>query len=306
MKIVIAGGSGLLGSALTQRLVADGHVVTVLTRQPHGRGAASRVLRYVDWDPNGDAGPWAKVIDGADGVVNLAGAGIADKRWTNARKRVLRASRILSTRSLVAAVRQAENRPPVFVQGSAVGIYGTAHGDREIDESFPPGQDFFSDLGTAWEAEAQPVSALGSRLVVLRSGVVVAREGGAVKKLRLAFNLFGGGPIASGTQYMSWIHVDDWTALCVWALMVPTVSGVINATAPVPVTNEEFSAALGRALRRPSWLRMPAWALRVIVGEMADPALIEGLRVVPKRAEGLGFRFVYPKVDAALSAVVRG
>ena len=300
MKVVIAGGSGFLGRALSEHLVARGHEVVILTRGAHLPGSTG--ARSVEWHPDGSPHPgaWANEIDGAGAIVNLSGAGLADKRWTRRRKEELRQSRVQPTRSLVAAVRAAAVKPAVFVQGSAVGFYG-ASDEQVIDESFPPGQDFFGQLVVAWEAEAHPAAALGCRLVIVRSGVVLGRGGGVLEKLMPPFKFFVGGPIASGRQYMSWIHMADWLALMTFAIETPSVSGVLNATAPAPVTNADFSRALGRALHRPSWLRVPGFALRLLVGEVADNALIVGQRVIPKRAQEMGFAFKYPDVDSALA-----
>lgn len=303
MKVVLAGGSGFLGRALSEHLVGRGHEVAVLTRSGSVPGRTG--ARAVSWQPDGSTTPgaWGTEIDGAGAIINLAGAGIADRRWNRRRKDLLRSSRVLATRSLVAAVRAASARPSVFLQGSAVGFYGNS-GDEILDESFPPGDDFLGDLCVAWEAEAHAVTALGCRLVLLRSGVALARDGGALKKLMPPFLFFVGGPIATGRQYLSWIHRADWIALVTWALETPAVSGAVNATAPNPVTNAEFSRALGRALRRPSFVHVPAFALRLLVGEMADHGLITGQRVVPKRALELGFQFTHPEIEAAMKAAV--
>ncbi len=305
MRIVLAGGSGFLGRALTRHLVTHGHEVVVLSRRAAG-GPTGRRVNVVTWHPDGSAQPgaWAGAIDGADAVVNLAGAGIAEGRWSRARKAVLRSSRVNSTRSLVAAVRQASMKPAVFVQGSAVGYYGNS-GDGVLDETSPPGSDFLAQMAVAWEAEAHPAASLGCRLTTLRTGIVLDRRGGALKKLVPPFLFFVGGPIASGRQYWSWIHLADWVALVARALETPSASGVFNATAPAPVTNAEFSRALARALRRPSWLRVPAFALRLLVGELADHGLITGQRVVPTRALAEGFTFAYPRIDEAMRAAVR-
>jgi uncharacterized protein (TIGR01777 family) len=303
VKIILAGGSGFLGRALSEHLVGRRHEVVILTRS--GRVPAKTGARTVSWQPDGTSGPWANEIDGAGAIVNLAGAGMADKRWSRRRKTVLRESRVLSTRSLVAAVRAAAAKPAVFVQGSAVGFYGPS-GDEAIDESFPPGQDFLGQLAVAWEAEAHPGAALGCRLVIIRSGVVLSREGGMVKKLIPPFQFFVGGPVASGRQFLSWIHLDDWLAMMTWALETSSVSGAYNASAPEPVTSAEFSRALGRALHRPSWLAVPAFALRIVFGEMASVMLVAGQRVVPKRALEQGFTFQHPAISSALESAVRG
>lgn len=302
MKYVVAGGSGFLGRALTRELVARGHEVVVLTRGP-GRSADG--VRTVTWtmDP---VDAWARELDGADGVVNMAGAGIADRRWNAARKQELRQSRIDATRALVAAIRQATARPRVFVSGSAIGFYGPQpEGGPPLDESAPPGSDFLSTLAVDWEAEAHAASALGCRVVILRTGVVLDRRGGALEKLIPPFSFFVGGPLGSGRQVMSWIHLIDWVELVVWLLRRDDAVGVFNGTAPHPSTNAEFSAALGRALGRPSWLPVPGIALKIIVGEMAGPALLAGQRVVPRRALDLGFTFQFPDIVPALADAVR-
>ena len=304
MKIVIAGGTGTLGRELTKALMADGHSVVALTRTPESEPAAGGA-RQVGWTPDGTAGDWANELADAHAVVNLAAAGIADARWTARRKAVLRSSRVLSTRSLVAAIRGLSTRPAVFVQQGGVGFYGTAAGDRELDESFPPGDDFMGRVAVAWEAEALPAGALGCRLVILRTGVVLIAGEGALGRMITPFKWFVGGPVASGRQYLSWIHLEDWIRLLRWALTTPEVSGVINATAPQPVTNAEFSKALGRAVRRPSWVPVPGFLLRLLFGEVADAVLIRGQRVVPRRAQELGFTFTHPEIGEALADAVR-
>jgi uncharacterized protein len=304
MKIVLAGGTGFLGRPLATELASRGHQVVVLSRE--SKPPETSGIRYAAWQPDGSSsGVWAREIDGAEGIVNLAGAGIADRRWSEARKRELLESRVLSTRSLVSAVRAANTRPSVFVQGSAIGYYGTSD-TQTFDESFPPGRDFFGDLAQAWEAEAQPIGSLGCRLVFIRSGVALEKDGGALAEMQRPFKFFAGGPVASGRQYLSWIHRDDWIAMVVWALETPSVSGVFNATAPEPVTNAVFSKALGRALHRPSWIPAPAFALCVMFGkEFADIALINGQRVVPAHAQALGFSFKHPTIESALAAIYR-
>ncbi len=303
MKIVIAGGSGFLGRPLSWELAARGHEVVVLTR---GAARTDRGVRHVTWTADDTPGLWQAEIDGADGVVNLAGAGIADKRWSAARKQALRDSRVLATRGLVSAIRGAAARPRVLLSGSAVGFYGPQPDDGPaLDESAPPGSDFLSTLAVDWEAEAHAASALGCRVVILRTGIVLARDGGALRKLIPPFRFFVGGPIGSGRQALSWIHRDDWVALVVWLLRHDEATGVFNGTAPEPATNAVFSTALGRALGRPSWLPMPGFALKILVGEMAGPALLAGQRVVPQRALAMGFTFQFPEIMAAMRAAVR-
>lgn len=308
MRIVIAGGSGFLGSVLSQRLAGDGHSVVVLTRG--GRtdeppSAGDGLIRYSSWKPDGSVGIWSDELYGADALINLAGAGIADKRWSESRKKLLRDSRILSTRSLVNALRTLNRRPPVMIQGSAEGYYGSFETGPVLDERAPAGTDFLGKLCVEWEAEARPVTELGVRLVYARTSVVLSKDGGALEKMMPPFKMFVGGPLGSGRQYLSWIHIDDWVGLMVWALGCLEATGPINYAAPDPVTNAEFSRALGRALGRPSWLPVPGFALKIIVGEMAEPALLLGHRVFPARALELGYKFKYPKIDEAMRAAVR-
>ena len=297
MRVVIAGGSGFLGTALAARLAKEGHSVVILSRNatPH----ADAHIRYAHWEPDGGVGPWVREIEGVDAVVNLSGAGLADKRWSSARKRVLHDSRILPTRSLAAAVRAAKDKPKVFLQGSATGFYGSYVNGEEFDETSSPGSDFLGTMCVAWEAEAHPLDTL-TRVVFLRTAPALARHSEILTKMSRPYRFFVGGPVASGRQQMSWIHLDDWTGIAIWALTNPALEGPINATAPNPVSNREFGKALGRALRRPSWLPVPGFALRIIFGELANEMLIRGQRVIPRRALDLGYQFRFTTVDAAI------
>ena len=302
MRIVIAGGSGFLGHALTQRLRTDGHEIVVLGRGTEA-GAEARV-RMVHWIPNGEAGPWADEIDGADAVVNLAGAGIADKRWTDARKQLIVNSRVQSTRSLIAALRSASKKPAVFVQQSAVGFYGSYDNGPDCDERSSPGKDFLAGVCVAWEAEAQPAAVLGSRLVVTRTGIVLSHTGGALKKMLLPFKLFVGGRIGSGRQAMSWIHLDDWVGMMAWVIGNAAVAGPVNVTAPNPVPNAEMARAIGRALHRPAIAPVPSVVMKAVFGQLATDTLLKGQRVLPRRAIELGFQFRYPTIDQAVPAAL--
>jgi uncharacterized protein len=299
MRIVIAGGTGFLGSALTAALRADGHDVVVLTRQ-----TGTLPPGLASWTPDGTAGAWARVVDGADAVINLAGAPLDEKRWTESRKRMLAESRILATRSLAVAISEAVRPPVLFLSSSAVGYYGPRAAEP-VTESDSPGSDFLARLVVQWEDEATAAASNGTRVVLLRSGIVLAPDGGALARMLPPFRLGVGGPFGNGRQYMSWIHRQDWIDLARWLLTRDDARGPINATAPAPEPNAAFAATLARVLRRPHLLRAPAFALRLALGEMADAALLTGQRVVPARAQALGFRFQWPALEPALRDLLR-
>jgi uncharacterized protein (TIGR01777 family) len=279
MRVAIAGGRGFLGSALRARLRTAGHDVTTLSRS--------------------DLPGWRSAISGSDAVVNLAGEPI-DARWTAARKKAILDSRVATTRTVVDAV-LASPRPLTLFSASGVGFYGP-HGDEPLTEDAPAGNDFLAQVCVAWEREAMRAAA-HSRVVLLRTGLVLDRRDGALPRLALPFLLFAGGPSGSGRQWWSWIHVDDWVGLAVTALTDPHISGPMNLTAPNPVTNREFAATLGEVLNRPAFLAAPAFALRLALGEMADGLILNGQRVLPERAQQAGYRFTYPDLDAALRAI---
>jgi hypothetical protein len=299
MRIVIAGGTGFLGTPLVAALAADGHEVTVLSR-----GAAHRAGRVttVAWTPDGRSGPWARVVDGADAVVNLAGASIASGRWSAARKRLLEESRLQATTSLVRAILEATTRPRALVSGSAVGYYGNS-GDAIVDEQAAAGDDFLGRLSVAWEAAAAPAADAGVRVAWLRTGLALAPDGGVLGRMLLPFRLGIAGRFGSGRQYMPWIHRADWVALVRW-ILATDAAGPFNLTAPAPATNAAFTTTLARVLRRPAVLPVPGIALRVVLGELSQ-ALLEGQRAVPSRAEALGFRFAWPALEPALRDLLR-
>ena len=300
MRIVIAGGTGFLGRPLASAFAADGpggNDVVVLSRSADG-GAPRRVT----WTPDGSAGPWASVVDGAGAVVTLAGESIAARRWSDAQKNRILESRLLATRSLVEAIRKAAAPPPVFVSGSAVGYYGPL-GDRPVGEDAPAGADFLARVCAAWEAEAMRAASTRTRVVCVRTGLALEKDGGALPQMLAPFKFGVGGPVGSGRQYWPWIHRDDWVAMLKWAIATASVSGPINATAPNPETNRAFAHALGRALHRPAFMPAPAFALRLLLGEMADALLLSGQRAVPTKAQRLGFAFKYPQLDQALAAI---
>lgn len=307
MKIVIAGGTGFLGRALSDALLEEGHDITVLTRARSGRGTgvAREPATSTDgparltWIPDGTAGPWASVIDGAGVVVNLAGDSIAAGRWTAARKQSISDSRLLATRSLVAAMAAARNPPATFLSASAQGYYGD-RGDDALAEDAPRGSGFLAGVCDAWEKEARGVSS-GTRLVLLRTGIVLDARDGALPRMLTPFRLFAGGPVGSGRQYMPWVHVDDWVGITRWAIEKRELQGPVNICAPEAVRNRDFSNAIGRALRRPSWLPVPGLALRTALGEMGEALLLTSTRMVPARALSLGYAFRFASLDAALS-----
>lgn len=294
MKVVVTGGSGFLGGALVSTLRRDGHETTVLTRRPP-RGPGE-----VQWNASPSLGAWATAFEGAGAVINLAGEPIAEGRWTAARKQTILASRVEATRAVVAALRAAGAPGTALLSGSAVGYYGT-HRDQPLDESSSAGHDFLASVCREWEAEASAASS--ARVVLLRTGFVVARDGGALPRLALPFHFFAGGPLGSGRQVMSWIHRDDWVTMVVWALGHPTVQGPLNLTAPAPVTNRELAHAVGRALHRPSFMPAPALALRLLLGEMADALILNGQHVIPRVALDGGFAFRYQTIEDAMQAI---
>lgn len=309
MKIVVAGGSGLLGQALQARLSSDRHEIVLLSRratgsQPSRQAAAgSPHVATVAWTPDGTVGEWAAVVDGADAVVNLAGESIAAARWSEAQKQRILESRIHATASLVAAIRAARRQPATFLSASAQGFYGD-RGDEELTEESGPSRDFLADVCVRWEAEATR-AAPASRVVLLRTGIVLDASGGALPQMVRPFKFFGGGPLGSGRQFMPWIHIADWVRMAAWALDDERVRGPLNLSAPEPVRNKTFATALGVALGRPSWAPAPAFALRLAVGEMAGPLLLASTRMLPAKARSLGFEFEHADLATALAALVR-
>jgi uncharacterized protein (TIGR01777 family) len=307
MKFVIAGGTGFLGNALAWTWAEEGHDVRILTRTlpggqaRHEPGTGSPGISRVGWVPDGKIGPFATDVDGAAAVINLAGESIAGARWTPARKRALRDSRLLPTRSLAAAITASHAPPSVFISGSAVGYYGD-RGAEPLSEDADPGSDFLADLCVAWEGEARQVSRMGVRMVLLRTGIVLEKSGGALAAMARPFRFFVGGPIGSGRQYMAWVHRHDWVEMVRWIVDTPAVNGAVNVSAPHPVTNATFARALGHALHRPSLLPAPRVALKIALGELAD-ALLSSQRVVPGAALLHGYHFRYPEIDIALRGI---
>ena len=300
MKVLVSGGSGFIGRSLCPALLRAGHDVRVTTRDVER--AARRLPREVELvHPRGSQG-WADAVGGCDAVINLAGESIAEGRWTPMRKRALRRSRLVTTRSLVDACAAVDRGPSVFVSVSAVGYYGP-RGDERLAEDAPPGEDFLARLCVDWEAEASRAAGLGMRLVLPRLGVVLGDHGGALERMVVPFRLFVGGPVGSGRQWLSWVHRSDVIALLVDALDNERMTGPLNLAAPDARRMKDFSRALGAALRRPSWIPVPSPVLRLMLGEMAE-MLLHGQRVVPAAAEAAGYRFRYRTLGDALAEIL--
>ena len=296
MNVTLTGATGLIGTKLVAALQARGDTVTVLSRDPDRAGATLGV-QAVRWDPAAGPAP-AEALAGRDAVVHLAGEPVA-QRWTKTSKAAIRSSREVGTRNLVAGLRAADPRPGALVSSSAVGYYGP-HGDELLPESTPPGRDFLAEVCKAWEAEADRAAELGIRVVKIRTGVVLDAGGGALKTMLPPFRAGVGGPVAGGQQYLPWIHVDDIVGLYLRAIDDPGWSGPFNGAAPEPVTNRDFSKALGRALHRPAVAPVPAFAIKLLYGDMAE-IVTEGQRAVPERALAQGYAFRRPELDAALA-----
>ncbi len=297
MRVAVSAASGLIGTALVRELAGGGTDVVRLVRRP------ARSSAEISWRPDAASGGLdAAALRGVDAVVHLSGAPVADRRWTQSRKAVLRASRIQSTSVLAAAMAAADPRPGVLLCASAIGYYGDT-ADRAVDESAPSGDGFLAELVRDWEAAAEPASAAGIRVVNFRSGLVLAPGGGILGRLVLPFRLGAGAKIGSGGQYMSWISLADEISAISFLLASPDAAGAFNLTAPSPVTNAEFTRALAKAVRRPAVLTVPAVALRAALGEVASE-LLGSARVLPARLQAAGFSFAHPDIDSALSAVL--
>jgi uncharacterized protein (TIGR01777 family) len=301
MKILITGASGLVGTALGRELVQEGQTVCRLVRPESAQNKAGAGFD-VAWNPaTGELGGAAV---GADAVVNLAGASIAGGRWTGERKRVLRASRVDTTRALVGAISKMAQRPRVLLSASAVGYYGS-RGDEVLTEESRPGEDFLASLATEWEGEARKAESLGIRVVLLRFGVVLAKDGGALPQMMRPFRFGVGGKIGSGRQWMSWITLEDSIQIIQLALKNETLSGPLNVVAPEPLRNTEFTQTLASAMHRPAIFPAPGFALRLLLGEMADALLLGSQRATPEALTRLGYRFQHASLGPALRSVLQ-
>ncbi len=298
-RLLITGGSGFIGSRLVPVLSAQNYDITVLTRNPDKTAAhfdhAVTTIKQFDS---------LKDVDGFDVVINLAGQGITDRRWTQRVKKLLRESRLKITLNLMSYLQAAEKKPELLISGSAIGYYGD-QGDKPVDETMSGDSSFASKLCLDWESEAQSAEAIGIRTCYLRTGIVLGKKGGALSKMLPAFKLGLGGPMGDGRQWMSWIHIDDLIGIMFFVINHKELSGAINGTAPNPVTNKEFTSTLARALKRPAFLPMPAFVLKLMLGEMAEELLLSGQRVMPEKVLDAGYDFQYASLGDALRDVVQ-
>ena len=305
MRIVVTGGTGFIGGKLVQELLHRNHTVVLLTRNlahrpshPEGKG----VLIALPWDGR-TMGRWASEIDGADAIINLAGEPIAAGRWSKARKTRIEKSRIDATRTIVDAIHRSQQKPKVLISGSAVGYYGNVR-SGEATEDGSASNDFLGRLCVRWEEEATKATMDSVRVVLLRTGIVLAGDGGALPRMIMPFKFFAGGPIGSGKQWMPWIHRDDEIRAIIFALENENISGPINLAAPAPVTMKEFATTLGQVLHRPSWAPVPGFVLKGVLGEMSE-MLLTGQRAVPKKLCDTGFTFTFSTLRDALNAILR-
>jgi uncharacterized protein (TIGR01777 family) len=301
MKVIITGGTGLIGRALAQALRGEGCQVWVLSRSAKKASPAPGV-QVVQWDGETAEG-WGQLVNEADALVNLAGENIGAGRWTKERKQRILSSRVSAGRAVTVAVQQASHRPKVLVQASAVGYYGV-YDDRPLDEVSPAGSDYLAHTCMDWEATTQAVEQMGVRRVVVRTGVVLDKKEGALPRMLMPFRLMAGGPLGSGRQWLPWIHLRDEVDAMRFLIKDESARGAFNLTAPQPLTNAEFGKVIARVLRRPYWLPAPAFALRLLLGEMST-LVLDGQRPYPRRLQAMGYRFHFDEAEEALKDVLR-
>lgn len=298
MRVVVAGGSGLIGRKLIDSLLQAHHEVTLISRTPE------KVMKYFTgvyarfWDTK-NITALTDILDGTDAVINLTGESIASKRWTQIQKERILGSRIESTQAIFGAIRHSQRKPLVLLNASAVGYYGNVP-EGEVTESAPQGTGFLADVCSLWESEALKVQEFGVRVVLLRTGIVLDKQGGALQNILRPFRFFIGGPLGSGRQWFPWIHLQDEVSAILFAMENEHITGSLNLAAPESVRMTDFCRTLGRILHRPSWMRVPAWTLKLMLGEMAEPLLLHGQKMIPQKLIDAGFQFQFPKLEDAL------
>jgi uncharacterized protein len=301
MKILITGGTGFVGKQLTSRFIQEGNEVTILTRSLKESGQLPKEISYLQGDPT-QKGPWQEAIPSHDVIINLAGASIFSK-WSDEYKKLIRDSRVFTTRNIIEGIPSKFEKRISLFSTSAVGYYGF-HGDEELDEESPPGNDFLARLAIEWEAEALKAQDKGARVVITRFGIVLGEKGGALGQMIPLFKKFIGGPIGSGQQWFSWVHIKDLAEAFAFLIKHPEISGPINVCSPNPVKNKDLAKALGRALHRPSFMPAPAFMIKLVLGEFGS-VILEGQRVLPRRLLKKGFTFQYPDIDKALQSIIQ-
>jgi uncharacterized protein (TIGR01777 family) len=300
MKILITGGTGFVGTELTSRLIQDGHEVTILTRSLKGAKGSSPRISYLEGDPT-KRGPWQEAIKNHDAVINLAGTSIFSK-WTEEHKKAIRESRVSTTQNIVEGIPSDPSKKITLFSTSAVGYYGFC-GDKELVEDSPSGNDFLARIAKEWEGEALKARDKGARVVITRFGIVMGEKGGALSQMIPLFKKYIGGPIGSGKQWFSWVHIKDLAEAFAFLIMHPEISGPVNVCSPNPVRNKDLAKALGKALHRPSFIPAPGFMVKLVLGEFGS-VILEGQRVIPRKLLNNGFVFQYPDIEKALQGIV--
>lgn len=308
MRVIITGGTGLIGQEVANSLIHDHHEVIVLSRNINKTSGLAPGVQVVAWDGR-TANGWGHLADGAGAIINLAGESISGEsflpeRWTDEKKKRILDSRVNAGRAVVEAIEKAVKKPALLVQSSAVGYYGDS-GDKTLTEASPAGSNYLADVCKQWEASTAPVEAMGVRRVILRIGLPLSMKGGVFTRLAFPFKLFAGGPLGSGKQYLPWLHMDDMVAIVRYLMDNPQASGAFNISAPAPVTNTEMAKAIGRAMKRPSFMPVPDFAFRLGFGEVAA-LVLEGNKMMPQRLMDMGFKWKHPHVGEAVTDLIAG
>ena len=306
MRIIITGGTGLIGQKLAKDFIDAGHELIILTRNPNHPGNRSSGARYEAWDSKTSQG-WGQLVNGTDVIINFAGENIAGTsffptRWTTKQRERIQKSRIQAGEAVVQAVRESENKPSLVIQASAIGYYGP-QGELVLTETSPAGNDFLAHTCEIWEKSTAEIDEMGVRRAVLRTGIYLSPEGGALARLLLPYKLFAGGPMGSGKQWYSWIHPDDLAGAVQFIIENDKAKGVFNLTAPHPLPNRDFGKALGREMHRPSWIPLPSFILRGLFGDVAT-VVVDGQRVIPKRLIDMGYTFKFPEIEVAFKELL--